>query len=38
MREGLVVVLHGKPLNAPSFNDDLQGDIKMLYFLAPTKL
>jgi hypothetical protein len=36
--EGLVVVLHGKPLKAPSFNVVLQGDIKILYFPAPTKL
>jgi hypothetical protein len=32
------VVLHGKPLKAPSFNDVLQGDIKIFYFLTPTKL
>jgi hypothetical protein len=32
------VVLHGKPLKAPSFNAILQGDIKILYFPAPTKL
>jgi hypothetical protein len=37
-REGLVVVLHGKPLKAPSFNAILQRDIKIFDFPALTKL
>jgi hypothetical protein len=37
-REGLVVVLHGKPLKVPSFNVVLKGDVKVLYSPAPTKL
>ena len=32
------MVLHGKPLKAPSFNVVLHGDIEILYFLAPMKL
>jgi hypothetical protein len=36
-REGLVVFLHGKPLNAPSLNTILHRDIKIFDFLAPTK-
>jgi hypothetical protein len=32
------VILHGKPLKAPSFNAVLEGDIKVLYFPPPTKL
>jgi hypothetical protein len=37
-REGLVVVLHGEPLEAPSFNVVLEGDVKVLYFPPPAKL
>jgi hypothetical protein len=32
------VVLHGEPLEAPSFNDVLEGDVKVLYFPPPAKL
>jgi hypothetical protein len=32
------VILHGKPLKAPSFNAVLEGDIKVLYFPPPAKL
>jgi hypothetical protein len=32
------VVLHGKPLKAPSFNVVLQGDIKIFDFPTPSKL
>jgi hypothetical protein len=32
------VVFHGKPLEAPSFNVVLKGDVKVLYFPPPTKL
>jgi hypothetical protein len=36
--EGLVLVLHGKPLKEPPFNAVLQRDIKVFDFSAPTKL
>jgi hypothetical protein len=36
--EGLVVILNGKPLKAPSFNAILEGDIKVFYFPPPAKL
>ena len=32
------MVLHGKPLKAPSFNAVLEGDIKVFYFPPPAKL
>jgi shikimate kinase len=36
--ERFVVVIHGKPLKAPSFNAILQGDVKIFDFPTPTKL
>jgi hypothetical protein len=32
------VILHGKPLKAPSFNVVLEGDIKVFYFPPLAKL
>jgi hypothetical protein len=37
-REGLVVVLHGKPLKAPSLDIVLQRDIKIFKLPASAKL
>jgi hypothetical protein len=36
--KGLVVILHGKPLKASSFNAVLEGDIKVFDFPPPVKL
>jgi hypothetical protein len=32
------VILHGKPVKAPSFNDVLKRDVKVLHFPPPAKL
>jgi hypothetical protein len=32
------VILHGEPLEVPSFNVVLEGDVKVLYFPPPAKI
>jgi hypothetical protein len=36
--EGFVVILHGEPLEAPSLDDVLEGDVKVFHFPPPAKL
>jgi hypothetical protein len=36
--EGFVVILHGEPLEAPSLDVVLEGDVKVFHFPPPAKL
>jgi hypothetical protein len=35
--EGFVVILHGKPLEAPSLNTVLEGNVEIFHFPPPAK-